>query len=241
MDSYRILSLVDYIQLIQKGQLDKTLYSYFEPALKECTPFEVNIAIENLLIRYKHVEALEKPIARFIRAASLGLDQYPAPKYGQDGLFPILIQENRVVQSLLNGLKKSFMQILPELKENRISEKARIRSEIDNLASVKSHYLKLQYGLFSALESVDAPTQCIKLIWHLQDSVWIYHKDCLELLSGKEWDFNRFNRVYGQMYFLLGTLLYREEKILYPVAAEVLSGSIQTSLVEETESYGILS
>ncbi len=241
MDKYRTLSLVDYIQLLYKGRLDKYLYSYFEEELKECTPFEVNLAIENLIIRYKDVEDIEKTVARFLRAASRGLDQYPAPEYGRETLFSVLVRENRVIRNLLEDLKGVFLQILPLLKQNSSAEKAAFGREIRKLEAVKSHYLKLQYGLFSALESVGAPTLCIKLMWHLQDSVWPLHKECLALLDSEEWDFQMFNKTYGQLYFLVGTLLYREEKILYPVAVSVLPLSVQESLVKETGSYGILS
>ncbi len=240
MDSYRIISLVEYIQLIHRGQLDKTLYSWFESDLKDCTPFEVNIAIENLLIRYKDVLVVEKTIARFIRAASIGLDQFQPPEYRTDTIFSILVRENRVIQSLLADLKRRFLQVLPDLKQNNSSEKEGFLEEIRKLEAIKSHYLKLQYGLFSALESVGAPTLCIKLMWHLQDSVLHLQNECMDLISTEEWDFNRFNKVYGQMYFLLGTLLYREEKILYPVAYSILPESLQTELVTETDSYGTL-
>lgn len=241
MDSYILLSLVDYIQLLHKGRLDKSLYSSFENELRTSTPFEVNMAIENLIIRYKDVAALEKTVARFIRAASVGLDLHPVPAYGEGTFLSILSRENRVIQSLLTDMKEGFLQTLPRLKQNSLSGKAKFLEEIGKVESLRSHYLKLQYGLFSALESAGAPAQCIKLMWHLEDSIWPSLKDCRALLTMKEWDFKSFNRIYGQMYYLLGTLLYREEKILYPVAAASLPEALQRTLVKETESYGILS
>jgi len=112
--------------------------------------------------------------------------------------------------------------------------------ELENLELIKKHYHKLQYGVFSALESVRAPTQCIQLMWHLEDSIWPQLKNCLDLLSGSQWDFNRFNKCYGKMFFLLGSLVFREDRILYPAAYQYLPEDRQKKLMLDAESYGII-
>jgi len=241
MDPYITISLVDYIHLLHKGHLDRSLYDYFKTATHNCSAAEVNIAIENLILRYKDVELIENTVARFIRAAAAGLDKQNLPDYPSDSVFSVLERENEDIQGMLSDLKSSFIEKQPALKTDDQEVKELLFAEIQDLERIKIHYYKLQYGVFSALEEAAAPTQCIKLMWHLEDTVWPRQKNCLELLKRDAWDFKTFNRVYGQMFFTLGSLLYRERRILYPVAAAFLPGTVQKKLISETESYGVLS
>ncbi|MBN2655753.1 MAG: hypothetical protein JXR86_01730 [Spirochaetales bacterium] len=240
MAPYNAIALVEYIQILHKGKLDKSLFAVFEEELKSCSAQEVNIAIENLIIRYKDVEEIEKTVARFIRASTSGLERWQKLEYPADSLFSILDRENRAIELLLSNLKKSYLSVLPDFRDNRQETRTQFKAELEKIQSIRNHYLKLQYGLFSALEAEGAPTRCIQLMWHLEDSIWPGLKDCLEMLSGKDWDFNRFNKAYGQMYYLLGSLVFREDRILYPVAFQYLSEDIQRRLLLEVESFGII-
>ena len=240
MNPYITLSLVDYIQLLHRGQIERSLFEYFETELKNCSPFEVNTAIENLMIRYNDVEAVEMTVARFIRSVTPGLENQSPPEYPDDSIFYILSRENQVIDSILRDLKKTYLAILPDLKSGNRDSKRRFHSEAGRLELIKKHYLKLQYGVFSALESEGAPSRCIQLMWHLQDSIWPQLRSCLDMLSSADWDCSLFNRAYGHMFFLISSLRFREDKILYPVAYRFLSESVQRKLVEDAETYGIL-
>lgn len=240
MDAYRALSLVDYIHLLHKGRQKKSLYDFFASEVENCSPEEVNLAIENLIIRYGDVAKVKDSVARFIRAVSVGLDKMARPEYHSDGIFHLLDRENLLIEHMLADLKKTYVRILPELKNDDREAKSRLLSMIKELEKVKVHYLKLQYGVFSALEANGAPTLCVKLMWHLQDSIWPMQKVCTELLMSDEWHYREFNKLYGQMFFLIGSLLYRENTILYPVASQYLSENIQRELVADAEAHGSL-
>ena len=239
-DPYTVISLVSYINLLHQGKLDKSLFLFFEDELKSCSAQEVNLAIENLIIRYKDVESIEGTVTRFIRAVSSGLEKQKKTGYLDNSIFTVLEEENRFIRSLLAGLKDYYMKKLPALKSGDGDEKKHFAGEIRNLEIIKSHYLKLQYGIFSALETVNAPLKCIKLMWHMQDSVWIALNNCLDLLKSETWDYREFNNSYGRMYFLLASLLYREEQILFPAASLIIPEDIQFYLLKEVESYGKL-
>ncbi len=234
------IALVEYIQLLYKGKLDKSLFSHFEGELKTCSAWEVNIAIENLIIRYQDIVAIENTVAKFIRAATLGLENQQKPEFPSDSIFHILDTENRLIDEMLSNLKTTYLSSLSDLKENLQESKILLKAELEKIKAVKKHYLKLQYGVFSALEAAGAPTKCIQLMWHLEDTIWPKLKDCQDMLSIYNWDFNQFNRTYGQMFFLLGSLIFREDRILFPVAYQYLSKDIQKTLMLDVESYGII-
>lgn len=240
MDPVIAISLVDYIHLLHKGSVDKWLFFYFERELKYASPMEINLAIDNLIIRYINVENLERTVAKFIRSVAASLKKQAAPVYAPHSIFFVLRVENRVIDQILESLKEMYQKILPELKNNNPEQKLLFLREIEKLQQIRKHYYKLQYGLFSALESKGAPTHCIQLMWHLEDSVWPKLNQCREILNSETWDFNLFNKIYGQMFYLFGTLRFREDEILFPVAAEYLSREVQIRLMRDAETYGIL-
>lgn len=240
MDPTITIALVDYIHLLHKEKRDKSLFAYFEPELKICTAHEVNIAIESLMLRYKRVEDLEYTVAKFIKAATLGLRDQSIPEYPTDSIFHILEGENMAIEALLSDVKKTYLEIMPGLKENRIESKKRFGIELEKIETVKKHYLKLQYGVFPALESEGIPARCTQLMWHLEDSIWPKWKDSLKMLLKENWDYIQFSRIYGQMFFMLRTLVFRENRILFPMAYQSLSEDIQRKLILDADSYGIV-
>lgn len=224
MNPYIALSLVDYIHLLYKGKLEKSIFTYFQTPLAHCTAAEVNLAIENLLIRYKDVDTIENTVARFIRAASAGLEKQAVPDYPNDSIFNTLISDNYIIKTALDTLKNIYMKMLNHVKKNTLSfeYKEQFIMELKKLVFIKEHYKTLQYELFPMLEKTQAPTRCTQLMWHLQDSVWPKLQLCIETVSSPQPDYKLFNTTYGPMYFLLQSLIYREEKILFPVAAKLL-------------------
>lgn len=217
------------------------MFEYFETELRNSSPMEINIAIENLLTRYNNMDEVEGTVSRFIRSTASSLEKYPLPKYSDNTIFYILNNENKIIKSLLDNLKKKYLELLPHLKNNEHDSKERLKVEISGLEVIKQHYMKLQYGLFSALESNNSPAKCIKLMWHLQDSIWPKLNRCISMLNDNELDYAAFNIVYGQLYYLVSTLHYREEHILYPVAYTFLPENIQKELLSDAELHGILS
>lgn len=238
MDSITVLSLVNYIQRMHSGQLDRgTLFACHERELKGCSAHEVNIAIENLIVRYKNVEDLEQTVARFIRAASQGLRAQQRPEYPKDSIFFLLDRENRTIAGKLENLKREYKEALPGLKRNEERVKLGFRETLEGAYLIRNHYHKLQYGVFSALEAAGAPVQCSKLMWHLQNTVWLRLKESLGLLEKDVLDLSHFNTVYGQLFFLIGSLLFREDEIFYPVAYRFLSERVQRTLLQNAQSH----
>ncbi len=224
MNPYVTLSLVDYIQLLHSGRLEKPLFAFYAEELKTCTPFAVAVALDNLIIRYRNIEDVEATISRFIHAAAKGLDSYEQPVFAQESILRELAGETAEIRAQLSKLKRVYKQSLPDLKSGDTAAKSALRREIEALESLKAHYLKLQNELFPALEAAGAPALCTRLMWYLQDAIWPRKRECLLLMDADqwEWDYNRFNSSYGQLFFRISSLLYREERILFPVASKFM-------------------
>ncbi len=118
---------------------------------------------------------------------------------------------------------------------------------------IKIHYLKLQNGLFTSLENSGNTTECIKLMWFLQDSVLEKiniliksletYSSCLKaagICDDSIFNLNSFNKAFGEMYLTAASLIYREEKILYPLVFEYVPDDERQQLISEITALGLL-
>jgi hypothetical protein len=53
-----------------------------------------------------------------------------------------------------------------------------------------------------------------------------------------DFEYERFNRLIGELNFRIANLVYREEKILIPLAVNIIPFSVQDKLISEVDSYG---
>ena len=222
MDPYVTLSMVDYIQLLHAGSVDRSLYEFYTEELAGCTPLQAAIAIDNLIIRWGNIGDIERTVARFIRAVARGLDACGKPEFPPESIVFPLSSEHAEISLQLEGLRKVFMEVLPDLKSGDRAAQASLGREIEMLQSIRVHYLKLQNELFPALEAAGAPALCTRLMWYLQDAIWTLQRECMQFLTAEKWDYARFSRIYGQLFFRISSLLYREDKILFPVACSFI-------------------
>lgn len=61
-----------------------------------------------------------------------------------------------------------------------------------------------------------------------------------QLVNPDKFELVPFNRLFGEMYFRISYLVYREEKVLFPLAVKIIPDSVQAKLISEAESYGVI-
>jgi uncharacterized protein len=238
--------LYEYLEGLHKGNRDRKFYDLYQSDLKKATPWSVNEAIDKLIMNSDDFDKIENTVARFIRAATIGLDNCTQEKYPENHILDILIKENTQLKILREDLSAHFKEFSTReiSAETTIFLKEILLQDLVRLQENKSHYLKIQYGLFAAYEECSQQFRCVKLMWQIQDDVLKKLKLLIQYSTG-EIDFERrtFNRIWGEMYLKMGALIYREEKILFPVAyraiPEVRFRRMRLDMQEYGTSFGI--
>jgi len=228
----RTVRLIEYLLLLIDKQAGKAEFHAYESVLHNTTPFEVNDALDHVLSRSDDVESLALPVAQFIRAVSKSLEAYQSPTYPDDHLLHSLQAENRVLEEFSSRMQRLALEI-QHGEKRRAQEKAtgtevspnsdqiEQRNSIlplkDLVAStdlLSSHYVRLQNELFPLFEMSETHHGCVKLMWALQDRALSLGKEVL----AEHVSLSEFWKTFGQFFFHVQILLYREEHILFPVA-----------------------
>ncbi len=233
----RTVRLIEYLMLLIDKQAGKAEFHAYESDLHGTNPFEVNDALDHVLSRSEDVESLAAPVAQFIRAVSKSLEAYQSPTYPDDHLLHSLHAENSILQEFSTQMQKLSL-VIQQGEKRRILEQAKGAEEgsskdeqeqssgiatlmhlVASTDLLSSHYVRLQNELFPLFEEAEVHHSCVKLMWALQDRALSLRKEVL----AEHPTLSEFWKTFGQFYFHVQILLYREEHILFPVAFRSIS------------------
>ncbi|MGD1822678.1 MAG: DUF438 domain-containing protein [Pleomorphochaeta sp.] len=233
--------LYDYIVLLSQGEKTLELYEKYKKYLEACAAEEVNAVIDKYIKNENDYDYIEKIVAQFIRACEKGLDS-KIPYTTSIPFLSLLLRENTLIEEHKNKTSQIYIEIVKDFrssKEIKTDSILKLKDTLIEYLSIRPHYLKIQNSLFPMLEKYTNNMNCIKLMWHIQDGILKKLKILIKMLSEDSLDFDKFNKIYGEMYLSIGKLLYREKNILLPLAEKVIPISEFNSMILDFEELGV--
>ncbi len=212
-NAQRLSTLLEYLRLLYQGPVTKEVFATYQEVLTTATAYEVNEALDEVLQNAKDIDAWKQPVARFIRSVSKGLEAEALPDYPPDSLFASLEIENAKIETELSAIQ--VMLLKPHggsAGDPRSIEE--VRKQLGGFSLLKTHYQRLQNELFPLFEQASLKHKCVSLMWAIQDDVLALQTGLADANAPQ----NRYWNDLGTFYVTAGMLLYRERRILYPVA-----------------------
>jgi DUF438 domain-containing protein len=228
----RIERLVEYLEILVAGTLEKEIYDAYRDVLETATPFEVNEVLSIVLSKATSFSSYMVPVSRFFRAVGKSLDQIPEPKYPKDHLLSRFVKENREIAERGSELQQVSRQV-----QQGTAGKEVLIHKVASLNILEAHYTALQNELFPLFERATVDHACVKLMWSIQDSVLETQKNLIH--NGAALSLPAFWQLFGRFFSFVEILIYRESKVLFPVsfrsiAPEAFTG--KTNTLGETAS-----
>lgn len=233
-----------YIEALYRGEHDRALFDRYRDILETASPMEVNAAIDCLVKHHDDYDLIEQAVAKFIRAAGTGLDHTPLPAVpeGDAGRFiTLLLEENRLLSEVKARLSSAFKECARSWKKGAPEPRAaaRLKETLEECRDITSHYRKIEYPVFSALEEHAEEFNCTKLMWHLHDTVLAGLKELAAMTEkGDPGDYAAFNTLFGRLFLRIGALSYREEKILIPLLLATVPRERLAAMGRDIGEYG---
>jgi len=213
----RFRKLCDYIGGLDRGEGSREHYERYRSVLESADPSEVNRAVDWISGTFEEEERQKSLTARFIRAAGKGLLAAELPVYPPDHLLAVLLEENR-------GWTEKFLRL-----GTLVRDFSRPKADptppdsffrlLEEFVPLGEHYRKLQNRLFPLLEAHARDYRCIRLMWSIQDDVLAGLKELRNFSTpGAGNDPEGFYRILGRFVMDARALIFREERILFPLA-----------------------
>ncbi|MGD1815806.1 MAG: DUF438 domain-containing protein [Pleomorphochaeta sp.] len=233
--------LFEYIQQLAKGLKTREQFEKYRIYLDACEAEEVNNVIDKYIKEENDFECIEKIVAQFIRACERGLDSKNHLKTNIPFIL-LLLEENILIEKHKESTSKVYKELVQEYREQKVinlEKFTEFKEKLFGYIQLKPHYLKLQNTLFPSLEKHSNNMNCLKLMWHIQNKILNELKILLRLIDSKPFEFNEFNKVYGDMFLKIGKLVYRERTILFPLAIKIIPLEDFQSLMIDVDSLGV--
>lgn len=143
--------------------------------------------------------------------------------------------ENKAIEKLINDIIKPHLQ---QFKENDSKEIiSKLLENFNSLWEIDKHYLRKENLLFPFMEKygITAPP---KVMWGVDDEIRADIKEVRNLLSSYNGDKLKLSEKINHVIDRINEMIFKEEKILFPMVLESLSEDEWVQIAEESDEIG---
>lgn len=228
--------LYELTKLIFAKKADKQLIISYETYLKEITPEIVMLIVDKLILENYSVEEIKPGISKTLNVFEKYISEKFKDDYSEFPFFRYLVEENKELLLRLNEIKPLLKKYNPgtpaKIPLHELKERFNILSEI------LIHYDKKENILFPMLEKYFPEYRCVSIMWSMDDDVRKNLDSLLKCFADDVFDYDSFMKKTGKLYFDMFALVFREEKILFPVINKIISRDVKNQMFEASFEIG---
>lgn len=223
-----------------EGTDGKELFDAYKPKLDGITPLEVLIMGERLLKEGYSVESIKKQVEKVFNIIIPALKEYEWDEPGEESAVRWLMEENRALASHMDGMKGKIRE-LSSLELSSVaysSVYSSLKRDFRKLSEFEPHYLKTENVLFPFLEKHQYFEQPLKVIWSLDDDIRAVIKEINTALDSADSLGMNEHIIIGRLFMLMMRMTYKENLVILPAAAECLSDTDNSRMLEMFSEIG---
>lgn len=233
----RVAQLEILFDGILKGDNLAQLVRDNEQVINSCVPSDVVYLVDELVVKNIPMEALKKGINKLLNLLYKTIVNYQYYPPAKDDYLGCLVENNNMLNAVL-------MEIKPLIKGLNVdSEDGVLRhdllAKLTVLAKVDDYYSIKENVLFPIIEKHIPEFRCLKVMWSFHDDIRRNIKEAMQQLSGAvSFSLMRINRLFGDLFFNINAIKFREERILYPMVQQVIPTQELNALFTDSLEIG---
>ena len=220
-------ALAELTELVLAGQKNPEIIKEYRDKLATLNPSDVLIVEDTLVKKGLSIENLKTHIEKVLNVIGPTLKEFKWEKPTEaDHPLNLLLKENRELEQVLKEIKKLTKKFF--LDDDKTDEKDlnKLKKKFAKLSEFNIHYIKKENILFPYLEETVSYEKPMAVMWSLHDDIRKQIKKLYKLIDKNEINSNTFKMEFGNLLSLMNRMVFKEEKILYPVAYRVLKEEI---------------
>jgi len=232
----RIEALKEIIKALHAGGDPEVLKQRFAEVIRGVSAAEIAAMEQSLIAEGLPEEEVKRLCDVHVLVFQESLEEAPTPTYPPGHPLHTLFLENRAAEKILNALEEQLKGFgePPSLSAFE-AKREELQNLIHQLGLIERHYLKKENQLFPRLEAhgVSGPS---KVMWAIHDDIRSHLKGLREKIQEKRAeDFLKTTRLLIQM---MRDMIYKEEKILFPMSWETLDEADWAGVKKGEEEIG---
>lgn len=206
------------------GVGSKHLIDKYREVLENITPHDVIDIVDRMVKMDIPVDRIKSEISKVINVISRYLKEYVWKLPEESDFLNSMLQENKavltVIQKIKDVLKKKENASSPEKISD--DDKSELLGLIRQLREIEKHYQKKENIFFPYLEKNWSDYRCVSVMWAIHDDIRESLNILENLLTAGSAQRKEIVSEIGTLFFAVYAIIFREENILFPVAAETL-------------------
>lgn len=232
----RIEQLTAYTTGLIRHENGRELLEHFRIPETSFIPSDLLLLFDRLFGKGFEMEEIKEASSKLFNSLYKNLQEYPAIQPKDGSIIDLLMDDNRLMLERMHETK-ALIKALNQNPDGQVRKTLKERFEIFQVFT--AHYVVKENILFPAIEQRWPNSSCLKLMWSIHDDIRRNIRKSIELLEDPSFDLEQFNRVSSKVYFNVGTIVFREERVLFPVMLESFNNSELDDMLRQAAGLGL--
>ena len=231
------LILAAFTLELMESKTNKAGVEKMHEMLTDAGPRVFISAVDQVVEQKSVTTDVKKGINKMLNVFYTHLSSLPQPKIKKGSFLDQIISDNRHI----NERMRDFRPVIKKVQKQDVPQQEERDEILKNLAilqKIENHYQVMENIVFPFLERQWSDHRCFQVLWSIHDDVRREMADIGKLLEPGRWDLKRFNRLTGDFFFDVKTVIFREEKIVIPAIVEAGLEDILDEHLEEVAETG---
>lgn len=234
--SQKIADLTELFEaIIYKQKAAETIHKFQSTTIANITPDDVVIFVHQLVDSGYPMDDIKSGINKLLNVLRRPLDDFRYEKPADDSFFGVCIQNNAQAIIHLNKIRPYILEI------NKKALTSEIKTELITLwtdvQKFTDYYQIKENILFPLVEKYVADYRCISVMWSIHDDIRKNINQLIDILNLNDTDLKHLNRLTGDIFYNIYSIIFREERLLFPVIQKYIpADEIENIWNESVES-----
>jgi DUF438 domain-containing protein len=236
--SDRVQRLLEFTKRVHDGEPVGELEEEYREAIHSVEPHDVLVIEHTVLESGTPIPTIKEEIEPLLETFRTGLASYDWDRPDEGHPIDVLMRENRVIEEYLASIREAREE-LTETNGPPLEAIQTLQESIGALdAGVDRHFVRKENELFPHLETHLKYDRPLGVMWSLHDDI----RSAISVLSTKlddpGADLDTLQTLLDHLETLLQGMIFKEENIIYPVAATLLEASEWREIQENSLDIG---
>jgi len=233
----RINSLYDFCYRLTIGEKGSELIKIHQAAIDDLTANDIILVVHRLVESDLPMGDLKIGINKALNVFHKQILSQESVSLPEDHFLAYLKKENRELERRLQNLK-SWVKDFNNENLDIVKVAEHLRIGIEDLMQMEKHYVRKENILFPYFEKEYPQYKCLGVMWSIHDDIRNRQKALLMALLEVNLDKKHINKLLGDLFFDMYTIIFREEYLLFPVALNAVNQDAWVDMLAQSEEIG---
>ncbi|MDD4219865.1 MAG: PAS domain-containing protein [Sphaerochaetaceae bacterium] len=207
------------------------------PLFETVTPQETMQLVDTIVQTVDDINLVKTIVTRMLHSFAKALLVKIRPFERTIPFFEQLLAYNDQIIEILDNLKPVVSQI-NMYASITVEHRGMLRNAFKKLSELIDLYEKKENILFPIVEKYVEESRCVVVMWAIHDDIRETLQTLQRAISDKGYPLSELNKLLGNLFFDVKTIVFREEQVLIPAIIDHIPRQVLLGLSEDQHDQG---